>query len=183
ELGSLIGDDKRSDWFYSTYGQMEYKFSPEVTGVAAARVDVGSLIDPQLSPKFAIVYTPNERNSFRLTVNRAFQMPNYSEFFLHVDAQQPVNLSALENAIRASALGPALTAVPSGQLFGGPSSSSAAVHVTALGNRDLKVETTLGVEAGYRGDLSNKVYFTLDSYINRIRDFVTDLLPVSAINI
>jgi len=100
-----------------------------------------------------------------------------------VDAQQPVNLSALETAIRASALGPALTAVPSGQLFGGPSSNSSAVHVAALGNRDLKVETTLGMEAGYRGDLSNKVYFTLDAYLNRIRDFVTDLLPVSAISI
>jgi outer membrane receptor protein involved in Fe transport len=183
KLGSILGDDQRSDWFYSTYGQMEYKFSPEVTGVAAARVDVGSLIDPQFSPKFAVVYTPNQKNSFRVTLNRAFQMPNYSEFFLHVDAQQPVNLSALETAIRASALGPALTAVPSGQLFGGPSSNSSAVHVAALGNRDLKVETTLGLEAGYRGDLSNKVYFTLDAYLNRIRDFVTDLLPVSAINI
>ena len=183
KLGSILGDDQRSDWFYSTYGQMEYKFSPEVTGVAAARVDVGSLIDPQFSPKFAVVYTPNEKNSFRVTLNRAFQMPNYSEFFLHVDAQQPVNLSALETAIRASALGPALTTVPSGQLFGGPSSNSSAVHVAALGNRDLKVETTLGMEAGYRGDLSNKVYFTLDAYLNRIRDFVTDLLPVSAISI
>src|SRR5262249_5711132 len=180
ELGSLIGDDKRSDWFYSTYGQIEYKFSPEVTGVAAARVDVGSLIDPQFSPKFAVVYTPNEKNSFRFTLNRAFQMPNYSEFFLHVPAAAPVNLSALETAIRASALGPALTTIPNGQLFG-PNSSI--VPVEAMGNRDLKVETTLGLEAGYRGDLSNKVYFTLDAYLNRIRDFVTDLLPVSAISI
>jgi len=180
KLGSIPGDDKRSDWFYSTYGQLEYKFSPEVTGVAAARVDVGSLIDPQFSPKFAVVYTPNQKNSFRFTINRAFQMPNYSEFFLHVGAAAPINLSALETAIRASALGPALTQVPNGQLFG-PNSSI--VPVAALGNRDLKVETTLGLEAGYRGDLSNKVYFTLDAYINRIRDFVTDLLPVSAIGI
>ena len=184
---TFVGDDKRSDYFYATFGQVEYQLSPQVRGVFAARVDVGSLIDPQFSPKLAVVISPNEKHSFRLTMNRAFQMPNYSEFFLAVNAGAPANFTALETGLRASALGPALAGVPVGKLFGsttaGSSASSLSVPVLARGNRNLQVETTLGFEAGYRGDLSDKVYFTLDAYLNRIRNFVTDLLPgVNAAN-
>jgi len=170
---TFAGDDKRSDYYYATFGQVEYQFSPQVRGVAAARVDVGSLIDPQFSPKLAVVVSPNEKHSFRVTMNRAFQTPNYSEFFLAVPAGAPANFTALETGLRASALGPALAGVPVGTLF----TNSAAVPVVARGNRNLQVETTLGFEAGYRGDLSDKVYLTVDAYLNRIRNFVTDLLP------
>jgi len=181
KTATFAGDDKRSDYFYATFGQVEYQLSPQVRGVVAARVDVGSLIDPQFSPKLAVVVSPNDKHSFRLTMNRAFQMPNYSEFFLAVPAGKPANFTLLETALRLSALGPALLKVPVGTLFGfrasGGSASSSAVPVVARGNRNLQVETTLGFEAGYRGDLSDKVYLTVDAYLNRIRNFVTDLLP------
>lgn len=167
-------NDDRSDYYYAAFGQLEYALGDNVRGVVAARFDVGPLINPQLSPKAAIVYSPNDRNSFRFTVNRAFQTPNYSEFFLRAAAGAPANLSALEAGLRANAqLGPALAGVPNGQLF----TTSAAVPVYARGNSKLDVETTLGFEVGYRGDLSRSVYLTLDAYANRIRNFVTDLLP------
>jgi outer membrane receptor for ferrienterochelin and colicins len=177
--GSFAGDDHRSDYYYSTFGQVEYQLLPKVRGVAAARIDIGSLIDPQFSPKLAVVVTPNERHSFRVTLNRAFQTPNYSEFFLHVPAAPAANLSALEAGLRASPLGPALAGVPVGTLF----TTSSAVPVMAMGNRNLDVETTLGLEAGWRADLSSSVYVTVDAYYNRIRNFVTDLLPVGAIGV
>ncbi len=167
------GDDKRSDYYYSTFGQVEYQLATGVRAVGAARVDLGTLIDPQLSPKAAIVLSPNDRHSFRFTINRAFQTPNYSEFYLRVPAGAPANFTALETALRASALGPALAGVPVGQLF----TNTAVVPVFARGNNKLTVETTLGFEAGYRGDLSKSVYLTLDAYVNRISNFVTDLLP------
>jgi outer membrane receptor protein involved in Fe transport len=167
-------DDKRSDYYYAVFSQVEYQLASTLRGVVAARVDIGSLISPQFSPKFALVYSPDERNSFRFTVNRAFQTPNYSEFFLRVPAGAPANLSALETGLRANpSLGPALAGVPVGQLF----TNSSAVPVYARGNSKLGVESTLGLEAGYRGDLSPTVYLTLDGYVNRIRNFVTDLLP------
>ncbi|MGH7562179.1 MAG: TonB-dependent receptor [Gemmatimonadales bacterium] len=168
-----IEDDDRSDYYWAGFSQIEYRLGEHVRGVAAARIDVGSLIDPQFSPKAAIVISPNERHSFRVTVNRAFQVPNYSEFYLRVPAGAPANFTLLEAALRASALGPALAGVPSGQLF----TNSAAVPVFARGNSKLNVETTLGFETGYRGDLTDKIYWTVDLYFNRIRNFVTDLLP------
>ncbi|HEY9385360.1 MAG TPA: TonB-dependent receptor [Gemmatimonadales bacterium] len=178
KTATFAGDDKRSDYYYATFGQIEYQLSPTVRGVAAARVDVGTLIEPQFSPKLGLVFSPNEKNSFRVTMNRAFQTPNYSEFFLHAGAAPSVNLSALEAGLRGP-FAAALTTIPSGALF----TTSSAVPVVALGNRDLQVETTLGFEAGYRGDLSSSVYVTLDAYLNRIRNFVTDLLPVSSLNV
>ncbi|HEV8600845.1 MAG TPA: TonB-dependent receptor [Gemmatimonadales bacterium] len=179
KTATFVGDDHRSDYYYSTFGQIEYQLLPKVRGVAAARVDIGTLIDPQFSPKLAVVVSPNDRHSFRVTLNRAFQTPNYSEFFLHVPAAAPANLTNLEAALRASPLGPALAGVPSGTLF----TTSSAVPVVAMGNRNLDVETTLGLEAGWRADLSSSVYVTLDAYYNRIRNFVTDLLPVGAIGV
>ena len=180
KTGSFAGDDHRSDYYYSTFGQIEYQLLPKVRGVAAARVDIGTLIDPQFSPKLAVVVSPNDKHSFRVTLNRAFQTPNYSEFFLRVPASQTtIPLANLEAGLRASPLGPALSQTPVGTLF----TTSSAVPIVAMGNRNLKVETTLGLEAGYRADLSSSVYLTLDAYYNRIRNFVTDLLPVGAIGV
>ena len=177
-------DDDRSDYYYSIFGQVEYGLAAQVRAVVAARFDVGTLINPQFSPKVAVVLSPNDRHSFRFTVNRAFQVPNYSEFYLRAAAGAPANFSALETGLRANAqLGPALAGVPVGKLFAAltPSATttatSSSVPVFARGNARLDVETTLGFEVGYRGDLSSSVYLTLDAYYNRIKNFVTDLLP------
>jgi iron complex outermembrane receptor protein len=166
-------NDDRSDYYYALFGQLEYRVSDKVRGVLAARYDLGSLIDPQFSPKAALVVTPNRRHSIRFTVNRAFQTPNYSEFFLDVAGGAPVNLLALENGLRASPLGPALAGVPQGQLF----DSSAGVAVRARGNAALDVESRTGYEIGYRGDLTDRFYVSIDAYVDVLRNFVTDLLP------
>jgi outer membrane receptor protein involved in Fe transport len=49
--------------------------------------------------------------------------------------------------------------------------------VLALGNANLDVETVLGWELGYKGSISNTLYVTADLYINKLENFVTDLLP------
>jgi outer membrane receptor for ferrienterochelin and colicins len=167
-------DDDRSDKVYSGYAQLEYRITDQIRLVGAARYDEGDLFEGQFSPKGAIVFSPNENHSFRFTVNRAFQTPNYSEFFLRAAAGAPQNFSALETGLRAHPqLGPALAGVPNGTLF----TNSAQVPVFARGNAALDVEKTIGYEVGWKGSLSSKVYVTVDAYMNNIKDFVTDLLP------
>lgn len=168
-----LADDDRSDAVKSVYGQAEIRLGEKFRFVGAARYDEGDLFEGQFSPKGAIVYTPGDNHAFRFTVNKAFQTPNYSEFFLAANAAAPANFTALENGLRASALGPALAGVPAGQLF----NNSAAVPVLARGNATLDVEKTLGYEFGYKGALSDKIYVTVDIYKNNITNFVTDLLP------
>jgi iron complex outermembrane receptor protein len=167
-------DDDRHDKMYAAYGQAEYKMNDQVRLVAAARYDKGDLFDGQFSPKGAIVYSPSPNHSFRFTVNRAFQTPNYSEFYLRAAAAPPANFSLLEAGLRANPqLGPALAGVPNGTLF----TNSAAVPVYARGNADLKVEKVFGYEVGYKGALADRVYVTVDAYLSTLKDFVTDLLP------
>ena len=169
-----LADDDRSDYYYALFSQLEYRLSEKVKLVGAGRYDVGSLIDGQFSPKAALVVTPNDRHSIRFTYNRAFQTPNYSEFFLNVAAGAPANFAALEAGLRANAsLAPILATVPSGTLF----DNSLAVPVRARGNAKLQVETNKGYEVGYRGDLTDKFYLSADIYLNSLRNFVTDLLP------
>ncbi len=166
-----VADDDRHDKIYSVYGQLEYKLTDQLRLVGAARYDEGDLFDGQFSPKGGIVWSPNPNHSFRFTVNRAFQTPNYSEFFLNAVAGTQ-SLSQLEAGLRASPLGPALAGVPQGQLF----SASNTVPILAWGNRNLDVEKTIGYELGWKGSLSDRAYVTVDAYLNNIKDFVTDLL-------
>ena len=158
-------DDDRNDNVKSIYGQGEFRLADKFRLVGAARYDEGTLFKGQVSPKVALVYTPNESHGFRFTLNKAFQTPNYSEFFLRAAAGAPANFTALEAGMRASALGPVLLGVPQGQLF----TNSAAVPVWARGNANLGVEKTTGYELGYKGALSERVYVTLDLYQNNIK--------------
>jgi outer membrane receptor protein involved in Fe transport len=183
--GTLMSpaDDDRSDDYYSGYGQVEYKVLPQLRVVGAGRVDDGSLFKTQFSPKGALVFSPSENHSFRFSVNRAFQTPNYSEFFLRAPAAAPSGGPdslelGIENYYRqvAASLTPAALAglnIDSAL----PWEFSPQTRALAVGNPTLDVEKVTGWELGYKGSLSNMFYFTADAYINKLTDFVTDLLP------
>lgn len=181
-------NDDRSDDYYSAYGQIEYKLIPQLRIVGAGRIDDGTLFETQFSPKGALVFSPTDDHAFRFTVNRAFQTPNYSEFFLRVPVAQPTpGPATVEGGIEAYYAGVqgALAAglLPAGSLNGInlhpalPWNFSPATQALALGNANLEVEKVLGWELGYKGSLSDRLYVTADFYINELENFVTDLLP------
>ncbi|HEU5303035.1 MAG TPA: TonB-dependent receptor [Gemmatimonadales bacterium] len=179
-------NDDRSDDYYSAYGQVEYKLTSQFRVVGAGRVDDGTLFDTQFSPKGALVFSPTENHSFRFSVNRAFQTPNYSEFFLRVPVASPTTgpfsvETGIQNYYQAVQANQG--AFPPGAFNGLtfhtelPWNFLPQTQALALGNADLEVEKVLGWELGYKGSLSDKVYFTADFYINELENFVTDLLP------
>ena len=176
-----LANDDRSDDLYSAYGQLEYRITPQVRLVGAARFDDGDLIEGQFSPKGAVVFSPNENHSFRFSVNRAFQTPNYSEFFLQVPVapaagrQLETGIETYYAAVRANVPGPALAGLTITDDV--PWAFSPLATAFALGNADLEVETVTGWELGYKGTIGERVYVTVDGYINRLSNFVTDLLP------
>jgi outer membrane receptor for ferrienterochelin and colicins len=186
--GTLMNpiNDDRSDDYYSGYAQVEFRVTPQLRLVGAGRVDDGSLFDTQFSPKGAVVFSPTENHSFRFSVNRAFQTPNNTEFFLQVPAARPAPGPAqLEGGLEAyyTAVQASQGSFPPGAFTGItlhpslPWNFSPLTQALALGNANLDVETVLGWELGYKGSLSNKVYVTADFYLNDLKNFVTDLLP------
>jgi len=180
------------------YAQLDWQASDTLKLVLAGRYDDSSLHEPQYSPKAALVWSATPEHNFRLTYNQAFQVPNYSEFFLQADVAAPVNLANLPCApgtelipgVPCGANGffsleeiCALDGVPcafdvdfdAGELPG--TDRTPDTMIFALGNQDLEVEEVETWEAGYTGILGNKVYLTLDYYRSKNDNFITDLLP------
>jgi iron complex outermembrane receptor protein len=70
------------------YGQYTGALSEAFDVTLAARVDKHSRLDDAVfSPRAAVVYKPNQENSFRLTFNRAFTTPTTLNLFLDLSAQ------------------------------------------------------------------------------------------------
>lgn len=160
---TLMDSAKKEDQ-QAVFGQLEYAFTPRLKGVVAARVDESTLHDTQFSPKGSLVFAATPRHTFRLTYNEAFQVPNYSEFFLQAPAGAPITAFAPLEA----ALAPFLQ----GRTLGLRS-----IPILARGNPDLEVEEITSYELGYNGIFGSKFYLTVDYYQSEVENFVTDLLP------
>lgn len=162
-IHTLMADSHEEDQ-QAVFGQLEINFTEKLRGVLAGRYDESSLHDPKTSPKAALVYSFTPSQSIRLNYSQAFQVPNYSEFFLTAPAAAPITaLSALENALR--------------PLLGGVSLGFGSIPVLARGNSELVPEDITSYEIGYSGILGGKLYMTADYYQNKVENFVTDLLP------
>jgi len=172
---TLLGaaDDQRNDRSVSAYMQVEYGPSRQWRVVAAGRFDAGDLFPAQLSPKAALVFSPSASQSIRLTFNRAYKTANVLEYFIQFPAGSPADFSGIEEALRASPLGPSLSNVPDGTLF----TNSASVPVVVRGNPNLDVEHVTSYEIGWKGQFGPRVFLTLDAYYSRLSNFVTDILP------
>ncbi|MFL6195600.1 MAG: TonB-dependent receptor domain-containing protein, partial [Thermoanaerobaculia bacterium] len=157
-------DSAKDEHTQAVFGQFEYNLTSSLKAVVAARLDDSTLHDQQFSPKGSLVWGVTPTQTVRLTYNKAFQVPNYSEFFLRAPAGAPITAFAPIDA----ALAP---------FTGGQSLGFSSIPLLARGNNDLDVEKIRSYEAGYSGIFGAKLYLTVDYYQSRIENFVTDLLP------
>ncbi len=172
--GTVLGsDDDRSDQYYGAFAQLEYGVG-HVRVIGALRWDGGDLFQTQLSPKGALVFSPANDQSLRVTVERAFLVPSLASLFGGGSAGRALNLSGIETQLRAdTSVGLALAAVPRGTLF----TNSSAVPRLVFANRHLVPQTVTSYDLGYKGQFGPRVSVTLDAYDARTRDFLTGALP------
>lgn len=155
----------------AVFAQADFQISDSLKLVLAGRWDDSDLHDAQVSPKAAFVWAINNNHTLRLSYNEAFQVGNYSEFFLNAPTFVPgtnppvasVNLAPIEAALCTR--------------FGITCGFGTPVQVRAYGNKDLEVEEIKAYELGYTGILGSKAYITIDYYQNEMENFITDLLP------
>jgi len=86
------------------YLQSETKISSKLDFVAAARVDEHNHLEPQYSPRAALVFKPTAAHNFRATYNRAFRTPTPATFFVDIlaeDIPNPLNPAKPLFSIRA----------------------------------------------------------------------------------
>lgn len=176
--GTSIPNDVDAD-YTGVYGQMEWQISDIFKAVISARFDRASIHNSQFSPRLAIVANPIQDHSLRLSFGRSFQRPNYSELYrLTPDAPA----FATSGPLRPALLGinkiisdsiSALTGQPAPDI----DLNLLGTRAYAIGNDELKVEQNIGLEFGYKGIISKKLYVTADFYYNKITDFITNFLP------
>ncbi len=74
---------------YGFYGQTLTQLSPKLDLTLAVRGDYNNVFEKlQFSPRVALVYKANAKNSFRATFNRAFSSPSNNSLFLDIVAAQ-----------------------------------------------------------------------------------------------
>jgi iron complex outermembrane receptor protein len=182
------------------FAQADWNLGERVKLVLAGRYDDSTLHDVQISPKGALVFSLTPSSSIRLTYNQAFQVPNYSEFFLQAEVAPAVPFDRLPCAPGSTVAGiPCTTgfinleevcaldgvrcgfdtdfefgeiAVPETE----PDNVGDTL-ILALGNSNLEVEEVETWEIGYTGVLGGKLLLTLDYYNSKNENFITDLLP------
>ena len=158
-----IIDRAHSDHSWAAFGQLDWDLSAFVHGLVAVRVDDGSLIERQVSPKATLLYRLTRDQSLRLKYDQAFQTPNYLERFLAIPAGRPIDLSAIERALQ--------------PLLGGVSLGFSAIPLRALGNERLDVEKITSYELGYTAVLGSRALLSANYYYSKLKDFVSELLP------
>jgi iron complex outermembrane receptor protein len=162
--------------FTGLYSQFDWNATDRLKLVLAARYDDSTLFDPQFSPKGALVFSINPEHTLRVTYNEAFQVPNYSEYFLQAETRPRIQLAQLEQFCL-------LDGIPCGFDVDYKIGENLALDQTpdtlalALGNSSLKPEEVKTWEAGYAGIFGGRAFLTVDYYRSENKNFVTDLLP------
>lgn len=158
----LLSPDDIHHNFSGFYGQAEYQILSNLQFVGAARVDRSTFHETQFSPKGGIVWTLAQDHTFRVTVNRSFLRPSYGDRFRRSPAGAPVNLAAIDSTVNA------VTGVAKLGLGVTPSYN--------LGNPTVNVETAMSYEFGYKGIITKDLFVTLDAYMNKRSNFISNPL-------
>ena len=145
------------------FGQADYNLTPRLKAVFAARVDNGTLHDAKFSPRAAVLYEVRPKHRLRLTFGQAFQSPSIVDHFLITQIAPPLDLSAIEAALR-----PAL---------GGVSLGFANIPLLVVGNTHLKVEEISSIEAAYSATLADRVTVNVSYFHNGLKNFTSNVLP------
>jgi outer membrane receptor protein involved in Fe transport len=156
-------DRKRSTTYGSVFGQVEYRFTERLNGVASARWDRSTLHSGRVSPRVAAVYTLAPSQTVRVTYGRAFQAANLTEYFLSLPVAPPIDLSPIQAALT--------------PVIGNTSLDLQNLPILAVGNDHLRVEQVDSIEAGYQGVIGGRLLVSASVYRNRLKDFITYLLP------
>jgi outer membrane receptor for ferrienterochelin and colicins len=147
------------------YGQIETPFNRYLRAVVSARYDKHEDYDGQFSPKAAILITPVEDNTFRVSYNKAFK-----------------SASILQRHFSAADFA-AVTPTVSVGVFGnrdGFTVRNAAGTVVNNGTfAGLVPETNETWELGYKGVIRNRLFLDITGYVGNYDNFLSPLITLA----
>jgi iron complex outermembrane receptor protein len=151
------GEDIKTDQ-KGVYGQADMPLSSMFRAVFAARYDKHQLFDGQFSPKAAILFTPAEDQTFRVTYNRAFKSPTVLQYgFFFPDFAPFVGVFGNAN----------------GYLI----KNSAGTVVNTIA--PIAPETNTTWELGYKGVLADRLFIDITGYRSNFKKFMSPLVIIA----
>lgn len=148
------GDDRNEG---GGYIQDEMFLGDHFRWVVGGRLDkFSSIDDPVFSPRTTFMIKPDPAQTFRVSFNRAFRAPSFTNNHIDTTILNEVNLSALSPAL-----------------------ARFVFPIRAVGNPGLTQETMTAYEVGYTGVIRNRATVTAAFYYNVTDDGIY-FTPVAA---
>lgn len=143
------------------YAQVETPLHRMVKLVAAGRYDNHDKYDPQFSPKAALLVTPWEDQTFRVSFNRAFKSPSILQTdFFYPNFQPFIGVFGNFDGFI---------------IRSGSATTSPEVRRIAA----IRPELNDTWEAGYKGILRQRLYVDVTGYRTRFTDFQSPLVVIA----
>lgn len=140
------------------YGQAELPATDWIRFVGAARYDNHDKYDPQWSPKAAVLVTPIQDQTFRLTWNRAFKSPTVLQYgFYFPDFSAGIGVF--------------------GNADGFVIKNSAGATVRTI--EPIQPEKNDTWEVGYKGILGDRLFVDVTGYRTNFKKFMSPLVVIS----
>lgn len=140
------------------YVQTETQVNPQARIVLGGRYDVPEFYDAQFSPKAALLISPTENSTFRVTYNKAFKSP-----------------SALQTSFYFRDFSPGIGVF--GNKDGIAVKNAAGTTLRTLAPVVPEVNNT--VELGYKGVLRDRLFLDVAGYVARYKAFLSPLVVVA----
>jgi iron complex outermembrane receptor protein len=154
---ALTGEDIKLQQV-GVYAQTETKVNDITKLVLGARYDSPEFYDNQFSPKAALLVTPTENSTFRLTFNRAFKSPGILQTnFFYRDFSPGIGVFGNKD----------------GMLI----KNAAGTTLRTITPVVPEVNNTF--ELGYKGVLNDRLYVDVAGYVARYKSFLSPLVVVS----
>ena len=154
---ALTGEDIQMTQI-GAYAQTETPLSSNTKLVLGGRYDDPEFYEPQFSPKAALLVSPTENSTFRLTFNRAFKSPTtlQTNFFFR-DFSPGVGVFGNRDGITVK--------------------NAAGTVLRTLAPVVPEVNNT--IELGYKGVLKDRFYLDVAGYVASYKSFLSPLVVVA----
>ena len=151
------GEDIKTDQ-KGVYGQADLPLIPMLRAVVAARYDQHDRYDAQWSPKAAVLFTPIEDQTLRVTYNRAFKSPSVLQYgFFFPDFAPFVGVFGNANGYTIK------------------NAAGAVVRTIA----PIEPERNTTWELGYKGVLANRLFVDVTGYRSNFKKFMSPLVIIA----